>query len=69
MGLLVKHIDHSEVYDLVDMVAYEKGRVSGLILAQQPSVGITLFAIDEGEGLNTHFVRRRAPCPGGTETV
>ncbi len=54
MEPLVKHIDHSTVYDLADMVAYEKGKVASLTLSQQPGVGVTLFAIDEGEGLNTH---------------
>ncbi len=54
MEPLVKHIDHSKVYDLADMVAYKKGRVASLTLTQQPGVGVTLFAIDEGEGLNTH---------------
>ncbi len=54
MEPLVKHIDHSKVYDLADMVAYEKGKVASLTLTQQPGVGVTLFAIDEGEGLSTH---------------
>ncbi len=54
MEPLVKHIDHSKVYDLADMVAYEKGKVASMTLTQQPGVGVTVFAIDEGEGLNTH---------------
>ncbi len=54
MEPLIKHIDHSKVYDLANMVTYEKGRVASLTLAQQPGVGVTLFAIDKGEGLNTH---------------
>ncbi|PIE90018.1 MAG: cupin [Acidobacteria bacterium] len=54
MKPLVKNIDHAKVYQLADLVAYEKGKVASLTLTQQPGVGVTVFAIDEGEGLNTH---------------
>ncbi len=51
---LIKHIEHATVYELADIVAYEKGKVASLTLTQQKGVGITLFAIDQGEGLSTH---------------
>ena len=35
-------------------IAYEPGRVVSLTLAQQPGVGMTLFAFDAGEGVSTH---------------
>ena len=54
MNPLIKYIEHSKVYKLADIVAYEKGKVASLTLTQQKGVGITLFAIDQGEGLNTH---------------
>ncbi len=54
MSTLIKHIDHAKIYDLVDIVSYEKGKVASLTLTQQKGVGVTLFAIDKGEGLNTH---------------
>ncbi|PIE70398.1 MAG: cupin [Deltaproteobacteria bacterium] len=54
MTVLIKNIKHSEVYDLAAIVDYEKGKVASMTLSQNPGVGVTLFAIDAGEGLNTH---------------
>ncbi len=54
MEELIKHIEHSTPFELVNLVDYEKGKVASLTLAQKPGVGITLLAIDEGEGLSTH---------------
>ncbi len=54
MEQLIKHIEHAKVLELKDIVAYEKGKVASLSLTQQQGVGITLFAIDKGEGLSTH---------------
>lgn len=54
MGQLIKNIDHSTPFELINLVEYEKGKVASLTLAQKPGVGVTLFAIDEGEGLSTH---------------
>lgn len=54
MEKLIRHIEHSQVYNLAELVAYKEGKVSSLALAQRKGVGLTLFAIDKGEGLNTH---------------
>lgn len=54
MNPLIKHIEHAKVYELADIVAYEKGKIASMTLTQQKGVGVTLFAIDQGEGLNTH---------------
>lgn len=54
MEQLIKNIEHSTPFHLASLVEYEKGKVASLTLAQKPKVGITLFAFDEGEQLNTH---------------
>lgn len=54
MEQLIRHIEHSHVYNLAEIVAYKPGKVASLALAQRKGVGLTLFAIDKGEGLNTH---------------
>lgn len=50
----IKNIEHRKVFELADLVEYEKGKVSSLTLVQNPGVGITVFAFDEGEGISTH---------------
>ncbi len=59
MASLFKNIEHSQVYDLAGLVDYQKGKVASLTLSQQTGVGVTLFAIDEGEGSWT--ARWRSP--------
>ncbi len=54
MEQFIKHVDHAKVYTLADIVTYEKGKVASLTLTHQKGVGMTLFAIDKGEGLSTH---------------
>ncbi len=50
----IKNIAFSEAHRLVDLVDYEDGRVVSRTFAQNPSVSITLFAFDKGEGVSTH---------------
>ena len=52
--VFIKNIDFSEAQRLVDLVDYEQGRVVSRTFAQNPSVSITLFAFDKGEGVSTH---------------
>ena len=52
--LLIKNIEHSKVFDVVNLVEYEAGKVASLTLAQKPGVGVTILAFDEGEGVSTH---------------
>lgn len=54
MEQLIKNIDHSTPFELMNLVEYEKGKVTSLTFAQKSEVGLTLFAIDEGERLSTH---------------
>jgi len=52
--VLIKNITFSEPLDLAELVAYEEGRVVSRTFAQNPSIGLTLFSFDEGEGVSTH---------------
>jgi quercetin dioxygenase-like cupin family protein len=53
-SVFIKNIAFSEVQRLVDLVDYEEGRVVSRTFAQNPSLSITLFAFDQGEGVSTH---------------
>lgn len=52
--VFIKNIAFSEGQRLTDLVDYEEGRVVSRTFAQNPSVSITLFAFDKGEGVSTH---------------
>lgn len=52
--VFIKNIVFSEAHRLVDLVDYEQGRVVSRTFAQNPSVSLTLFAFDRGEGVSTH---------------
>ena len=52
--VFLKNIVFSETQRLVDLVDYEDGRVVSRTFAQNPSLSITLFAFDKGEGVSTH---------------
>ena len=52
--VFIKNIVFSEAQRLVDLVDYEEGRVVSRTFAQNPSLSITLFAFDNGEGVSTH---------------
>ena len=54
MDQLIKNVKHAEPFEVAQKVEYDAGKVVSLTLAQQPGVGITLFAFDEGEGVSTH---------------
>lgn len=54
MNDLIKNIAKSQPLPLKEQVNYEAGKVVSLTLAQQPGVGMTLFAFDAGEGVSTH---------------
>ncbi len=53
-SVLIKNIDFSETHNLVDLVDYAGGRVVSRTLAQNPTLSLTLFAFDAGEGVSTH---------------
>ena len=50
----IKNIVFSEAQRLVELVDYEQGRVVSRTFAQNPSLSLTLFAFDKGEGVSTH---------------
>ena len=50
----IKNIAFSEPHNLSELVTYEEGRVVSRTFAQNPSLSLTLFSFDEGEGLSTH---------------
>lgn len=54
MAELIKNIDKESVFNLAGQVELESGRVNSLTLAQTPNTKITLFAIDENEGMASH---------------
>ena len=51
---LIKNIEFSETHNLADLVGYEEGRVVSRTFAQNPTLSLTLFAFDTGEGVSTH---------------
>jgi len=53
-AVFIKNISFSDVHRLADLVDYENGRVVSRTFAQNPSLSITLFAFDTGEGVSTH---------------
>ncbi|NGM16715.1 cupin domain-containing protein [Eggerthellaceae bacterium zg-893] len=54
MTELIKNVPHSETFALANQVDYDAGKVVSLTLAQKPGVGVTLLALDAGEGMSTH---------------
>jgi len=51
---LIKNIPFSEPHHLAELVDYEEGRVVSRTFSQVPSLSLTLFAFDKGEGVSTH---------------
>jgi quercetin dioxygenase-like cupin family protein len=52
--VFIKNIPFSDLHNLAELVEYEEGRVVSRTFAQNPSLSITLFAFDKGEGVSTH---------------
>lgn len=52
--VFIKNIPFSEPRQLAELVEYEEGRVVSRTFAQNPSLSLTLFAFDKGEGVSTH---------------
>jgi quercetin dioxygenase-like cupin family protein len=51
---IMKNIEFSKAHNLKDLIAYQQGQVVSMTIAQIPAVNITLFSLDEGEGISTH---------------
>ncbi|MCM1060170.1 MAG: cupin domain-containing protein [Eubacterium sp.] len=54
MEKIIGNVEHSQVLPLKELVSYEKNQVVSLTIANQPGVGITLMAFDEGTKIDTH---------------
>ena len=54
MGKLIDHIPHKEAISLKEQIDYEPGQVVSMTLTNQPQVGMTLFAFDQGTKIGTH---------------
>ena len=54
MSELIKNVEKEEVFAPKGLVEVEPGRVNSLTLAQTPACKMTVFAIDEGEGMSSH---------------
>ena len=52
--VFIKNIPFSEPQQLAQLVEYGEGRVVSRTLTQIPSLSLTLFAFDKGEGISTH---------------
>lgn len=52
--VFIKNIPFSEPQLLAELVEYEEGQVVSRTFAQNPSLSLTLFAFDKGEGVSTH---------------
>jgi small redox-active disulfide protein 2 len=52
--VFIKNITFSDVHNLAELVDFGEGRVVSRTFAQNPSLSITLFAFDKGEGVSTH---------------
>lgn len=52
--VFIKNIPFSEPQNLAEMVEYGEGRVVSRTFAQNPTLSLTLFAFDAGEGVSTH---------------
>lgn len=54
LGKLINHIPHKEAISLKEQIDYEPGQVVSMTLTNQPQVGMTLFAFDQGTKIGTH---------------
>lgn len=54
MEKIIRNIEHSKAFSLKELVSYEEGQVVSLTIAKEPSVGMTVFALDEGTRIDTH---------------
>ena len=54
MAELIKNVEHAQDFELCGLVELEKGKVNSVTLSQTPGTKITVFAIDEDEGMSSH---------------
>lgn len=51
---IMKNIEFSQALKLAEQIDYQAGQVISKTLAQNPYVSVTLFSLDQGEGISTH---------------
>ena len=51
---LIKNIEFSAALKLADLIEYRQGQIVSMTIAQIPAANITLFSLDQGEGISTH---------------
>lgn len=54
MSELIKNVEHQAAFSLKDLVELESGRVNSVTLSQTPGCKVTVFAIDQDEGMASH---------------
>lgn len=54
MVSIMKNIDFAQALNLKEQISYQQGQVVSMTITQIPAVNITLFSLDEGEGISTH---------------
>ena len=54
MKTLIKNIEFSKVINLKELISYQESQVISRTISQTPTVSITLFSLDKGEGISTH---------------
>ena len=54
MERFLKNLDYSAALPLAAQVECRPGQIASKTLIQNPSVGITLFAFDQGEEISSH---------------
>jgi len=54
MEPIIKHVTPDKVFSLANEVTLTPAQVTSKTLVQNPSVGLTLFAFDEGGEISTH---------------
>lgn len=52
--LLINKLPHGEVISLANSIEYVAGQVTSKTLVQRPELGMTLFAVDEGQQIRRH---------------
>ena len=55
MNNLIKNIGFSKALSLTELISYQEGQVVSMTIAQIPTVNITLFSLEKGEGISTHI--------------
>lgn len=54
MVSIMKNMEFAQPLNLKEMISYQQGQVVSRTIAQIPAANITLFSLDEGEGISTH---------------